>query len=56
MSILLSSTQVSSAAEDDRSCVLCVGHNKSWKQGANKSELLFLVINMEMAEREREGM
>ena len=43
---------------DDRSCEPCVGHNERQKgerqeHGAHKSERLFSVINMEMAEEEK---
>ncbi len=43
---------------DDRSCEPRVGHNERQKgerqeQGAHKSERLFSVINMEMAEEEK---
>lgn len=43
---------------DDRSCEPCVGHNERQKgerqkHGAYKSERLFSVINMEMAEEEK---
>ena len=38
---------------DDRSCEPCVGHNERQKRGAYKSEGLFSVINMEMAEEEK---